>query len=198
VVDPVFWALDLGAPMSVRAEAAEYDDPRVRAETYPPGCTIRYEFPARGDRPAVRLTWYDGSATPPRPPELEPDRKIPGIGAIVMGEKGTIMYGSHGASGVQLIPQARMQAYSKPPQRIPRSPGHHEEWVIACKGGRRPGSNFDYGGPLTEIAMLGLLALRFQRQKLVWDSANLRVTNHAEANAWINPPRRKGWELAGA
>jgi predicted dehydrogenase len=195
VVDPVFWALELGAPTSVEATAVEYDDPQVRTETYPPGCAIRYEFPARGDRPAVKLTWYDGVVTPPRPAELEPNRQVPGTGAYVVGDRGTIMYGSHGASGVQLIPQARSQAYQKPPQRIPRSPGHHQEWVIACRGGRRAGSHFDYGGPLTEIAMLGLLALRFNGQKLLWDSAALRVTNLPAANAWINPPRRPGWEI---
>jgi len=195
IVDPVFGALDLGAPVSIRAEASEYDDPRVRAETYPPGCTIRYEFPAKGERPAVTLYWYDGVAVPPRPPQLESNREFPGMGAVVIGDQGAVMYGSHGASGVQLIPQARARLYQKVPQRIPRSPGHHEEWIMACKRGTEAGSGFSYGGPLTEIAMLGLLALRFNRQELNWDAASLRVTNLPEANAWIHPPRRPGWEI---
>jgi predicted dehydrogenase len=195
VIDPVFWALDLGAPSRVQAEAPDYDDPRVRAETYPPGCTIRYEFPARGDRPAVTLFWYDGVVTPPHPAQLEPQREFPRTGAVVVGDKGSIMYGSHGASGVQLIPQARMQEFRKPPQTMPRSPGHHEEWIRACKRGTKAGSNFDYGGPLTELAMLGLLALRFHRQELLWDTNSLQVTNLPAANAWTRPPRRPGWEL---
>ncbi len=195
VIDPVFWALDLGAPSVVQAEAPEYDDPRVRAETAPPGCTIRYEFPARGSRPAVTVKWYDGVVTPPRPADLDAGRDFPNIGAVVVGEKGSIMYGSHGASGVQLIPQARMRSFRKPPQTLARSPGHHEEWVLACKRGTRAGSDFSYGGPLTEVAMLGLLALRFNRQELRWDSGAMRVTNLPEANAWIRQPRRPGWEL---
>jgi predicted dehydrogenase len=195
VIDPVFWALDLGAPSRVQAEALDYDDPRVRAETYPPGCTLRYEFPARGDRPAVTLYWYDGSVRPPRPADLELQREFPGTGAVVVGEKGSIMYGSHGASGVQLIPQARMREFGKPPQSMPRSPGHHEEWVQACKRGGKAGSDFDYGGPLTEIALLGLLALRFHRQELLWDGRALQVTNLPAALPWIRPPRRAGWEI---
>jgi hypothetical protein len=179
----------------VQAEAPDYDDPRVRAETYPPGCTIRYEFAARGNRPAITLFWYDGVVTPPHPADLEPQREFPPTGAVVVGEKGSIMYGSHGASGVQLIPRARMQEFRKPPQTMPRSPGHHEEWIQACKGRGKAGSNFDYGGPLTEIAMLGLLALRFHRQELLWDHNALRITNLPAANAWIRPPRRAGWEI---
>jgi predicted dehydrogenase len=195
IVDPVFWALELEAPTSIEAEALDYDDPRVRSETYPPGCVIRYEFPARGNRPAVKLNWYDGGVHPPRPAELDPGRDFPRMGAAVIGEKGGVLYGSHGASGVQLIPQERNRTYEKPPQKIPRSPGHHEEWVDACKGSGRTGSPFEYGGPLTEIALLGLLALRFHRQKLEWDSSSLRVTNLPEANLWINPPRPAGWEI---
>jgi predicted dehydrogenase len=195
IIDPVFWALDLGAPNSVQAEADEYTDPRVRAETFPPGCSIRYEFPARGSRPAVGLTWFDGRRVPPRPPELEPGKDVPGMGAIVLGEKGTILYGSHGAAGARLLPETRWRAYQKPPQTIPRSQGHHEEWALACKQGGRTGSPFGYGGPLTELALLGAIALRFPGQRLDWDSAAMRIANHKEANAWLQPPRRKGWEI---
>lgn len=195
VIDPVFWALDLGAPQRVTAEADEYQDPRVRSETYPPGCKIRYEFSARGNRPAVTLTWFDGKRTPPRPAELEPGKDIPGIGAIVIGDQGKIIYGSHGAAAARLIPETRWRAYQKPAQTIPRSPGHHEEWAMACKRAGRAGSDFSYGGPLTEIALLGLIALRFPGQTLEWDGPAMRITNHAEANAWVKPDRRSGWEI---
>jgi len=195
VLDPIFWALDLGAPSRVVAEAADYADPRIRAETYPPGCVIRYDFPARGKRPAVRVNWYEGSRKPPRPPQLEPHRKLPEIGAVVIGTGGVILHGSHGAAGAQLLPAARWKAYQRPPRRIPRVSGHHADWLRACKTGQPASANFDYGGPLTEVALLGVLALRFPGQVLEWDRERLRVTNFPAANAWINPPGRKGWPL---
>ncbi len=195
VIDPVFWALNLGAPSSVQADAVEYDDPALRAETYPPGCILRYEFPARAGRPAVKVTWYDGSQKPPRPDELEANRQLPNIGAVIIGDQGKILYGSHGAGGAQLIPKVRNDAFPRPAQTIARSPGHQAEWVAACKGGSPAGSNFNYGGPLTEVALLGVLALRFNRQKLEWDAPACRITNHDAANALIRPPYRTGWTL---
>jgi len=195
VIDPVFWALDLGSPVSVLAHAREYDDPAVRAETYPPGSIIEYRFPARGKRPPVKVTWYDGACKLPRPTDLESDRQVPGIGAIVIGDQGKIMYGSHGASGCRLFPEEKMKAYKRPPQSIPRSKGHYRDWINACKGGPAAGSNFDYGGPLAEVALLGCLALRFNGQKLNWDGPSLRVTNLPSANEFIHPPYRKGWYL---
>jgi predicted dehydrogenase len=194
VLDPVFWALDLGAPTSVQAQAEEYADPAVRAETFPAVSTIDFDFPARGARPAVKVRWFTGTL-PPRPEELEPDRKLVNIGAIVIGDQGKIMYGSHGAAGAQLLPAVKDQAFVRPPKTIPRSKGHHEEWLEACRGGAPAGSNFDYGGPLTEVALLGVLALRFNGQKLDWDSPALAVTNVPEANRFVNPPYRHGWHL---
>jgi predicted dehydrogenase len=194
VLDPVFWALELGSPASVIAQAEEYDDPNVRAETFPAVCTLHYQFPARGSRPPVTVKWYTG--TKPAPPEeLGPDAKLVDIGAIVIGDKGKIMYGSHGAVSAQLIPKSKDEAYQRPPKTIPRVKGHHEDWIQACKGGKRPGSNFDYGGRLTEVALLGVLAMRMNGQKLLWDAKALKVTNDAEANHYINPPYRQGWKL---
>jgi hypothetical protein len=195
VLDPVFWALELGAPTQVMAEADEYADPRVRAETFPPGSLIRYEFPERGSKPPVVVSWYDGRRRPPRPPELEPNRQLPGIGALVIGDQGKILYGSHGAGGAKLIPEARWRTYQRPARTLARAPGHHEDWINACKKGGQAGSHFGYGGPLTEIALLGVIALRFPGRKLAWDTRLLQITNDREANAWVTPPRRKGWEI---
>jgi predicted dehydrogenase len=192
VVDPVFWAFQLGSPTRIVAHAEEYEDPRVRAETYPRAARFQFDFPARGDQPPVRLHWYSG-CQPERPEELEPNRNLPGIGAIVVGDQGKIMYGSHGAAGAQLIPAERNNAYHRPDRTLPRSAGHHEDWIAACKGGPAASAHFDYGGPLTEIALLGVLALRFQGQPLEWNSQSLRVTNLPEANLHIAPPRREGW-----
>lgn len=194
VLDPIYWALELEAPVAVTARALEYDDPRVRAETYPPGCVIVYEFPARGERPPVKVTWYEGACPPPRPAELEPGRQLPQFGAIIVGDRGKALHGSHGAGGWQLLPRARDQAYQRPPPSLPRVPGHHADWVRACKGGPVAGANWNYGGPLAEVALLGVLAQRFNGQRLEWDARNLRVTNFSPANAFIDPPYREGWK----
>jgi predicted dehydrogenase len=194
VLDPVFWALDLKAPASVVAQAQEYDDPKVRAETHPAVYTLDYEFPALGVRPPVKVKWFSGTL-PPRPEELEGSRKLANIGAIVIGDRGKIMYGSHGAASPQLIPAEKDKAYERPPKTLPRVKGHYEDWIAACKGGPAASSNFDYGGPLTEVALLGALALRFNQQRLEWEAPKLKVTNHREAQQWVNPPSRKGWKL---
>ncbi len=194
VVDPVFWALDLGAPKSVQAEARDYDT-KKHADTFPVGTIVRFEFPARGKRGPVTLLWFDGREKPPRPEELEPGREVPGTGAIVIGDKGKIIYGSHGAGDVKIIPDGKMKSYQQPAQSIPRAKEHHRDWLDAIKNGARAGSNFDYGGPLTEIALLGVIATRMLGQKLEWDSQNMRFTNCLEANEFINPPYRRGWTL---
>ncbi|HUT09585.1 MAG TPA: Gfo/Idh/MocA family oxidoreductase [Thermoguttaceae bacterium] len=194
VVDPSFWALDLGAPVSVEAEVDGYD-PKIHAAVYPPGTQVTYEFAAKGDRGPVKLVWYDGSKKPPRPKDLEEGRDPPGTGAIVIGTEGTITHGSHGGGGVRLVPETKMQAYQQPEKTIPRVPGHHEDWLIAMREGRQSGSNFDYGGSLTELGLLGAIAIKYPGVKLAWDTAATRFTNNDEANQYVNPPYRQGWTL---
>ena len=194
VVDPVFWALDLGAPTSVQAEAEGYD-PKKHADTFPAGTVVKFEFPATGKRGAVKLVWFDGEKKIPRPEELEAERKVVNTGAVVIGDKGKIMYGSHGAGGVRIIPETKMKEYTRPSQTLPRVKGHHYDWLQAIKNGTQAGSNFDYGGPLTELAQLGIIATKMLGQKLEWDSKNMRFTNCDEANQFINPPYREGWTL---
>ena len=193
-VDPVWWALDLDAPKTIRAEAMDYD-PKQHAETFPPGTKVTYEFPAKGRRGPVKLVWFDGEWPPPRPPELEEGREVRRTGGIVIGEKGTIMYGSHGAGSPRIIPESKMKAYKPPSQTLPRVKNHHQDWLEAVKRGGRAGSHFDYGGPLTEVALLGAIAIRRLGQKLEWDAANARFTNCDEANAYVHPPYRDGWSL---
>jgi predicted dehydrogenase len=196
VVDPVFWALDLGAPKTIRAEVKDYD-PKTQGDAYPFGETVTFEFAARGPRGPVTLVWHSGSSHIPRPRELEEDRKPVDTGALVYGEKGTIMYGSHGAGGVRLIPEARMLEFTqRPAATIPRvAGGHHQDWVDAIRNGRKAGSDFSYGGPLTEIALLGIIAVKRAGQTLEWDGPSGRFTNSPEANALLNPPLRPGWSL---
>ncbi len=198
ILDPAFWVLNLGHPTRVEATTTHYE-PEVAAETYPRAAVIRYEFPARGQMPPVKLTWFDGRLLPPRPRDFEPGRRLPGNGALLVGDKGTILHGSHGAGGVRMIPEAKMRAYQRPPESLPRvkdgSGGHERDWVRACKDGRPASSSFEYGGPLTEMVLLGVLAMRLKDTPLEWDGAKMKVTNNDEADQYIRPAFREGWTL---
>jgi predicted dehydrogenase len=194
VVDPVFWALDLGAPQAILAEAKDYD-PKTQGDAYPKGDHITLEFPAKGQRGPVTLHWYSGTEPIPRHPDLEPDRKPVTTGAYVLGDKGTIMYGSHGAGGVRIIPEAKMKAYKLPEKKLPRTKGHHQDWLQAIRNGTKAGSDFSYGSPLSQIAMLGVIGLKMLGTKLQWDAQNMRFTNCPAANQYVNPPYRAGWRL---
>ncbi len=194
VVDPVFWALDLGAPKTVQAQAKGYD-PIRHADTFPRGTVVTYEFVAKGERGPVKLVWHDGVEKPPRPDDLEPGRNVPETGAVVIGDKGKIMYGSHGAGGLRIFPEEKMRAYKQPPRTLSRVRDHFADWLSAVKKGSQAGSSFDYGGPLTEIALLGIVAVKMLGQKLEWDSESMRFTNCPEANEHLRSPYRDGWML---
>jgi predicted dehydrogenase len=177
----VFKALHLTYPISVEASST-----KLFPDVYPLGVLARYEFPARGDLPPVILSWYDGGLKPPHPKDLEANRGI--SNTIFIGEKGTLM-------GTQLIPEVKMKAYGQPPETLPRSPGHFDEWVNACRGGVAPGSNFtDHAGMLTETCLLGNVALR-AGCKLFWDGQNLTFTNNKEADQYLHREYREGWML---
>jgi len=197
VVDPSFWALDLDAPSTVTAEVTGYD-PVKQGLTYPPGSMITYEFPARNGRGPIKLVWHDGNTTIPRPQQFSADDKVPGTGAILFGDKGMIVHGSHGAGGCYLTPDTLMDQYSgknAPPEKNPRVKNHAWDWIEAIRSGRQAGSNFGYGGPLTQAGLLGAIAIRFPGQTLNWNDKAMRITNHKEANALVNPPYRRGWRL---
>ncbi len=187
-LDPAFWALDLGSPISVEASCSGLND-----ETVPYGALYHYEYPARGEMPPVTLKWYDGGLMPPRPKELEEGRRMVDEGMYFVGEEGVILVGGW-AESPRIIPESKMKAYKRPPKSIPRVQGHHRDWIDACKGGDPASSNFDYAGNLTESVLLGQVALRSEK-KLYWDGANLKATNLPEADQFIRPAFRKGWGL---
>ncbi|MDZ7371148.1 MAG: Gfo/Idh/MocA family oxidoreductase [candidate division KSB1 bacterium] len=193
LIDHPFWALDLGHPISVQASSTEYSD-----DAYPLATMVTYEFPARGNRPPVTLTWYDGGLTPPRPDELEPGRQMGtgGSGVLYYGEKGILMHGDYG-NAPRLIPESRMKEYKQPEHTIPRSPGIHEEWIEAIKTGGRSTTDFSYSGPLTEVMLLGNVAvfMKGKNTKLLWDPQNLKITNVPEANDLLHYQYREGWSL---
>ena len=189
-LDPVFRALKLGHPTSIEACCTLVND-----QTYPVASRVTYEFPSRGDLPPVRLHWYDGGMKPPRPPELGADRRWDTNGHLYVGDKGKML-------GSRLIPESRRKEYGQPPRKLERSPGHHQEWIDACKGGKPAGSNFpDHAGLLAQVVLLGNIALRAALKekligtKLMWDGAAFRFTNIPEANAYLTKEYRAGWSL---
>jgi predicted dehydrogenase len=189
---PVWSALKLGPPASVCASSTP-----VFEETLPLACIVHYEFPARGGLPPVKVHWYDGGLLPPRPEELEDGRELNREdGILFVGDKGKMLVEGWGGESPRLIPEAAMKAYKRPPKTLPRSVGHHREWVEACKGGPPPRSNFaDFAGPLTEAVLLGTVSVRLGGRRLLWDSPNLKVTNLAEANPLLHYTYRHGWTL---
>lgn len=190
IIDPAFWALKLTAPTSVEAISTP-----VNAETAPIVSKVDYEFPARGDMPPVKMTWYDGELRPTNPEVLEPGRRMGSKngGTLFVGDKGMLMCGCYGKNP-RLIPETKMKEYKRPPKTIPRVEGHHESWLDACKGGTPASSNFDYSGPLTETVLLGNIAIRTGR-KIYWDAKNLKVTNIEEANKYVRDEYRQGYRL---
>ena len=189
---PVFSALKLGAPDSVVGSSTA-----LVSDSVPLASTVHYRFPARGDLPPVALHWYDGGLRPDRPAELEEGRELdPEDGIIFVGTKGKILVTGWGGEHPRILPRSRDLEYQKPPKTLPRSIGHHAEWIAACKGsGVKPRSNFDFAGPLTEAVLLGSVCIRNGGKKLLWDSANLKFTNDPAANQFLHYEYRKGWEL---
>jgi len=188
---PVFTALKLGAPTSVHASSTA-----VYEETLPLACTVHYEFPARGDMPAVTLHWYDGGLIAARPPELEDSRELPREdGLIFVGDRGKMLVTGWGGNSPRLIPEAKMKAYKLPPKSLPRSIGHYAEWIKACKEGTPTESSFAFAGPMTEAVLLGTVAVRAGGRKLLWDSERMKVTNSSQANSYLHYRYRTSWTL---
>jgi hypothetical protein len=187
---PIFRALKLGYPTCVDACSSG-----VNSETAPLASMVRYEFPSRYDFPELELTWYDGGLMPKRPKELKEGLRFGNADDnLFVGDKGKIL-------GHRLLPESRGQQYGKPPRILARSPGHHKEWLDACKGGPPAGSNFDVSGPMTEVILLGNIALRMGQKlyekglKLYYDGPNIKITNLPEANKYIHSKYRDGWTL---
>ncbi len=190
--DPIIKALKLTQPVKIQASSTKLFD-----ETYPAGSVVHYDFEAREDMPPVHVTWYDGGLQPPKPGELDPD--IPfgdwNGGLLLIGDKGKILCNAVG-NNPMLIPKKRHEEYTPPAPTLPRSAGHYQEWITAAKGGQAAGANFDYGCPVTEMVLLGNLAIRTQKI-LHWDYDAMKITNHEEANQLIREPYHNGWSLEG-
>lgn len=183
--DLPFWALQLKAPLSVEAGG-----PPPHPELAPASMYARYEYGPRGDLPAVTLTWYQGQEKP----QAWKDGTIPkwDNGVLFVGSEGMLLadYGRH-----VLLPEEKFKDFKPPEPFLPRSPGHHAEWLNACKTGAPTGSPFDYAGLLTEANHLGNVAYRCG-QRIEWDTVNLRCPNAPQAASLIRREYRAGWKLA--
>jgi predicted dehydrogenase len=186
-------AMRLGAPVSVECIKKE----GVSKYTFPHQTVIRFDFPARGPMPPLKLFWYDSLKAQPVFPgvpagELIGDKDI--NGSLFVGDKGMVTTGCYGER-TRLIPDARMKDYKLPPPLLTRSPGHYQDWIRACKGGDPSCSNFSVSAPFVQWMLLGVIAMKFEG-KLEWDAQKKQFSNNKEANAYLKPKFRKGWKFS--
>ena len=183
--DLPFWALKLRDPVTIEAEGSP-----PHAEIAPASMLARYTYGARGEMPPVTVTWHQGTSKPPQFTE----RKIPqwGMAILFVGDKGMLLsdYSKH-----VLLPEEKFADFKRPEPFIPKSPGHFEEWLNACKDGTPTGSNFDYASLLTIANHLGNVAYRLGK-RIEWDPANLKAKNAPEADRLIHKTYHHGWKLA--
>ncbi len=184
LADPAFWGLDLVGKVRVTSEG-----PPPRPASAPEWMRTRFEFQARGDRGPVTLHWYEGATTPP----AEIAAEIPMNGSLFVGEKGRIAI-AHDAFPV-LLPKERFEGFVPPAPSLAESPGHHRQWIEACKTGSRTGSPFSYAGPFTEIVLLGNVAYR-AGGPVEYDPETGRLTGPAGAERFLAKEYRPGWEVS--
>ena len=190
ILDPVFTALGLTAPLTVRAEGNV-----PNREVWYPSSVVGYEFPGTEYTAGktLKLTWYDGPGNVPANDKLGLDAavKLPNAGSLLIGEKGSLVI-PHVAAP-RLLPEATFKDFT-----IEKVPGvdHYVAWADACRGVGKTTSHFDYASGLTEAVLLGTVAVRVPGEILKWDAAALKVTNSPAADALLTKPYRKGWEPA--
>ncbi len=188
ILDPVFTALALTFPRSVRSEGGA-----PNADNWGLDSQVRYVFPGTAyTTETLTLTWYDGDKRPPAEVQALVGGKLSDQGSIYIGTEG-VLYSPYIADPV-LLPADKFAGV-----KLTKVGGndHYLQFVEACRGNGKTSAPFDYSGPLTESVLLGCLATRFPMTTLEWDAANLKVVNVAEANAFVRRRYRKGWEVEG-
>jgi predicted dehydrogenase len=180
MTDLAFWSLDIKSPATVEAEG-----PPVNAACAPEWLIVRYEYPARGSMPPVKLVWYSG--------DRRPEYKLPkwGNGVLFVGSKGMLLtdYEHH-----VLLPEKDFAGFAPPKPTIQNSIGHHAEWIRAIKHKGKTTCHFEYGAMMTEAGLLGNVAFRTGK-KIEWDAANMRAKNCPEADEYIQHHYRQGWSI---
>jgi predicted dehydrogenase len=191
LIDHSMWALDLGYPTTIETVSTPFN-----GVCYPHATMTFYQFPARGSRPPVKLTWYDGGLLPPKPAELAGEELNKVGGALLVGTKGKLMHETYGRKP-RLLPASLHESFGAPPQKLARIPdeNHEMNWVAAAKGNAAASCPFEYAAQLTEVMLLGVVSLRAGK-KIDYDAANMRVTNDAAANEYFRRTPRSGWSVA--
>jgi predicted dehydrogenase len=198
LIDHPFWSLKLGMPTIIETRSTPFN-----GATFPTATTTYYDFPARGNMPAVRMTWYDGGLTPPKPEEIG-DEQLNGEGGILyIGSKGKMMQETYGLNP-RLLPQSLHDSYGMPKTQLKRvaHEEHEMNWVEAIRGQAEISCPFDYATQLTEVMLLGIVALR-AGSKIHYDGANMKVTNMVrlggervvDPNDFLKRENRAGFEL---
>jgi Oxidoreductase family, NAD-binding Rossmann fold/Oxidoreductase family, C-terminal alpha/beta domain len=207
----VFNALELGAPTSIEPMLShncmlkDCVSTTIRNDfSFPTAGSVRFRFPARGQRPAVDLIWYEGGMRPPTPPELDEDHKeFPLEAMMFVGDKGKILAGFR-VENPRLIPERRMRGLNIPEPSARRGRGQRDpgelstgmkQWIAACRGGQQSQGSFLNAWPISEAVNLYAVALRTGK-RLQYDAQNMQITNVPEANKYLTRQYRKGWELA--
>jgi hypothetical protein len=180
LMDPSFWGLKLGGKVTVSSQG-----PDVNADSAPTWMITKFEFGRRGKYAPVDVYWYEGTA---RPKDPEIAKNLPMNGSLFIGEKGKVAC-THGQSPVFIG-----DGVAAPAPYLPESPGHHAQWIAACKTGSATGSNFAYAGPFTEIVLLGNVAYR-AGTPITYDPKSMSITNNDAANSLLRKDYRLGWEI---
>jgi predicted dehydrogenase len=196
IIDHPYWALDLDLPNRISASSSRFGSDM---ETFPIASKIHFEFPTKGSRPPVKMTWYDGGLLPERPELLEQGRMLGDNdgGVLIVGDKNTLMHGVYGREP-RLIPEVKHLEYQQPAKRMTRSPGIYQEWIDAIKDRSKvTTSDFEYAGRLTETMLLGNIAtMRASENKVLeYDKVGMRFTNDEGANAYLDKVYRPGFGL---
>jgi len=194
-LDAPFWSLDLGTPTVVEPE---HSDRNQMPEQFVTNSSIlRFEFPARGNNPPVIMKWHEGGLQPDNRPEWLMD-EMSNNGMIMVGSEKSVRTDGRPNDSRLVMPEEEWKVYQENPSEpvIPRIPDEspHHEWLNAIKGsGPMPVSDFNYASRLTEMALMGVLAQRFDT-RIEFDAKNMEITNHTELNQYLKEPVRKGWE----
>ncbi|MDD4107742.1 MAG: Gfo/Idh/MocA family oxidoreductase [Prolixibacteraceae bacterium] len=191
-MDAVTWAFNLKEPDSVQVYPAGN---RGNSDIAPYGEIGYYHFSAKGEQQPLKLVWYSGGLKPDLPEIVPQNIEFSGRGAMFVGDEGVIITNGGATSAPLIFPETRRNSFKPPVQTIPRSKGHHREWIDGMKGGPAAMSNFDYASRLTELTLLGVLSLRLGGKKIIWDYENMKAEGLPEADSIIREPVRKGWEM---
>ncbi len=197
LIDHPYWALDLGYPTTVEATSTPWGGPSDDPVSYPMATTVHYAFPRRGLLPPVDLHWYDGGLMPRRPDVLPADVELNRTGGVIfVGERGILMHETYGRNP-RLWPEGLREEAAAVPQTYARVEDSHEmNWARACRGETEPTSPFSYAAPLTEVMLLGIVALRAgQGFRMEYDAEHMRVLNSVRASEYLTREYRAGWSL---